>query len=237
MERVLIIGLGTFGITVAEELAAKGVEILAIEVNENVMQAMSGRIPNIRAIDPIDSSWLDSIDCSEIDHAIICIGDLQQSILMTLQLIEKGFTGIYARATNEIHRKILTSIGAKNVIFPEQDAARSLANKLTAPNIHAVVRLAENQLMADFNIPPSFVDHTLIELNLRKRFHVLVIAIRRRYPRIDSLTRETIYSERFIDAPPADEPLQDHDTLVLVGKEENIRSLINAYAADEENLS
>jgi len=237
MERVLVIGLGTFGVTVAEELAAKGVEILAIEVNESVMQAMAARIPNIRVIDPIDASWLNSIDCAEIDHAIICIGNLEQSILMTLQLLEKGFPGIYARATNDIHRKILASIGVKNVIFPEQDAARSLANKLTAPNIHAVVRLAENQLMADFNIPPSFVDHTLIELNLRQRFHVLVIAIRRRYPRIDSLTRETVYSERFIDAPPADEPLQDHDTLVLVGKEENIRALINAFSPDEENLS
>jgi trk system potassium uptake protein TrkA len=237
MERVLIIGLGTFGTTVAEELAAKGVEIIAVEVNETVMQAMAGRIPNIRVIDPIDASWLDSIDCSEIDHAIICISNLEQSILMTLQLLEKGIAGIYARASNEIHRKILTSIGATNVIFPEQDAARTLANKLTAPNIHAVVRLAENQLMVDFNIPPSFVDHTLIELNMRKRFHVLVIAIRRRYPRIDSLTRETVYSERFIDAPPADMPLKDHDTLVLVGREENIRHLINSYSSHEENLS
>jgi len=234
MKRALVIGLGTFGITVAEELAAKGVEILAVEVNEGVMQAMAGRIPNIRVIDPADASWLDAIECDEIDHAIVCIGSLEQSILMTLQILEKGITSVYARASTDIHRKILASIGTKNVIFPEQDAARALAGSLTAPNIHAVVRLAENQLMADFDIPPSFVDRTLIELNLRQRFRVLVIAIRRRFPRIDSVTRETVYSEKFIDAPPADEPLREGDTLVLVGTEENIQSLIESCSAETE---
>ena len=234
MERVLVIGLGRFGITLAEGLIAKGVEILAVEINENVMQAMAERIPNIRVIDPANASWLDAFETNEIDHAIICIRDLEPSILMTLQLLEKGFASVYARASTEVHRKILLSVGAKNVIFPEHDAAYALVDRLTAPNIHSVVRLAENKLMADFEIPPAFVDHTLIELNLRKRFQVLVIAIRRHFPRIDSVTRETVYSEKFIDAPPADEPLQEGDVLVLVGTEEKIHALVDTYAGKTE---
>ena len=235
MNRVLVIGLGTFGATIADALIAKGAEVIAVESNEAIMNKLAVRIPDIRAIDPGDPAWLDAIDPDSVDHAIVCIGNLEQSILMTLQLVDRGIGEIHARASSDSHRKILLSLGIKNVIFPERDAALGLAGRITAPHIQSIVRLAEDKLMADFDAPSSFVGKTLVELNLRAHYQVLVIAIRRRHARIDSVTREKIFVERFIDAPPPNEPIRSGDVLVLVGTEENINSLIESHRTDTED--
>ncbi len=233
MNRSLIIGLGTFGMTIAEELSAKGAEIVAVEVNESVMHQVSGKIPDVRVIDPSDPAWLGAIDPDSVDHAVVCIGNLEQSLLMTLQLVEHGFANIHARASTEAHRRILLSIGIRNVIFPELDAAKALADRITAPSIRSIVRLAGDKIMADFAIPMVFAGQSLVELDLRRRYNVTVIALRRFVPAIDSLTRENIMREQFLDAPKPDDPLEEGDVLVLVGTEENIHSLIEAWADDD----
>ncbi|HOG64673.1 MAG TPA: TrkA family potassium uptake protein [Spirochaetota bacterium] len=233
MNRSLIIGLGTFGMTIAEELSAKGAEIVAVEVNESVMHQVSGKIPDVRVIDPSDPAWLGAIDPDSVDHAVVCIGNLEQSLLMTLQLVEHGFANIHARASTEAHRRILLSIGIRNVIFPELDAAKALADRITAPSIRSIVRLAGDKIMADFAIPMVFAGQSLVELDLRRRYNVTVIALRRFVPAIDSLTRENIMREQFLDAPKPDDPLEEGDVLVLVGTEENIHSLIEAWVDDD----
>lgn len=234
MNRSLIIGLGTFGMTIAEELAAKGSEIVAVEVNESVMHLVSGKIPDVRVIDPADPGWLEAIDPDSVDHVVVCIGNLEQSLLMTLQLIEHGFANIYARASTESHRRILLSIGVRNVIFPELDAAKALADRITAPSIRSIVRLAGDKIMADFSIPQEFVGQSLIELDLRRRFNVMVIALRRFVPAIDSITRENVMREQFLDAPKPEVPLEEGDILVLVGTEESIHTLIDAWSDDDD---
>jgi len=219
--------------TIAEELSTKGAEIVAVEVNESVMHQVSGKIPDVRVIDPSDPAWLGAIDPDSVDHAVVCIGNLEQSLLMTLQLIEHGFANIHARASTEAHRRILLSIGVRNVIFPELDAAKALADRITAPSIRSIVRLADDKIMADFAIPMEFSGQSLIELDLRRRYNVTVIALRRFIPAIDSLTRENIMREQFLDAPKPDDPLEEGDILVLVGTEENIHSLIEAWSDND----
>ena len=215
--------------TIAEQLAHKGAEVVAVEINESVMHQVAGKIPDIRVIDPADPGWLESIQPDSIDQAIICIGKLEQSLLMTLQLLERNFSNIYARASTESHRRILQSIGVSNVIFPEYDAAMALADRLTAPNIRSIVRLAGDKIMADFTIPQEFVGQSLIELDLRRRHSVMVIALRRLFPAIDSITRENVMREQFLDAPKPDAPLEEGDILVLVGTEEDVRTLIDSW--------
>jgi len=148
-------------------------------------------------------------------------------------LVEHGFANIHARASTEAHRRILLSIGIRNVIFPELDAAKALADRITAPSIRSIVRLAGDKIMADFAIPMVFAGQSLVELDLRRRYNVTVIALRRFVPAIDSLTRENIMREQFLDAPKPDDPLEEGDVLVLVGTEENIHSLIEAWADDD----
>jgi trk system potassium uptake protein TrkA len=135
---------------------------------------------------------------------------LESSILATLYLKKVGVKRIWAKATTEDHAAILKSVGASEIIFPERETARRLAAQLINPNLLDFIPLEEDYRVMDVAPPNKFYGHTLIELDLRKKYGVFVLAIKELVPM------------RFVFLPPPDFVIKPSDILVMIGKEQDL---------------
>ncbi len=199
MRRVVVVGLGIFGFNIAKDLYESGMEVIAIKA--------------ILA-DATDKALLETIGIQEDDIVIISFGeDLAASTLITLHLKELKIKTIIVKAPNEDHKRILEKVGATEVIIPEKEMASKVAKSLIYPNVLDYLPLTRDYTNCEIAPPPSFVGKTIGDIQLRKKHHIGVIAIR------DVLTDQVQM------IPSADFMIKDSDILVVIGKEEDIRKL------------
>lgn len=199
MRRVVVVGLGIFGFNIAKDLYESGMEVIAIKA--------------ILA-DATDKALLETIGIQEDDIVIISFGeDLAASTLITLHLKELKIKTIIVKAPNEDHKRILEKVGATEVIIPEKEMASKVAKSLISPNVLDYLPLTRDYTICEIAPPPSFVGKTIGDIQLRKKHHIGVIAIR------DVLTDQVQM------IPSADFMIKDSDILVVIGKEEDIRKL------------
>jgi trk system potassium uptake protein TrkA len=211
-KHIVVIGLGEFGRELAQQLA-KECEILALD-REEALVATLDKVQRALIVDVRDFHSLSSVVTSEFDEAIVSMGkSLESSILATLHLKKIGVKRIWAKATTEDHAAILKSVGASEIIFPERETARRLAAQLINPTLLDFVPLEEDYRVMDVAPPDSFYGHTLIDLDLRRRFGVFVLAIKELVP------------TRFVFMPLPDFVIKPCDIMVMIGKEQDLVSL------------
>jgi trk system potassium uptake protein TrkA len=209
-KHIVVIGLGEFGQELARQLA-KDCEVLALDKEEAMIEAILDQVQRALILDVRDFHSLSSVVTKEFDEAIVSMGEsLESSILTTLHLKKIGVKHIWAKATSEDHATILRSVGANEIIFPERETARRLAAQLTNPNLLDFIPLEEDYRVMDVAPPNSFYGHSLIELNLRKRLGIFVLAIKELIP------------TRFVFLPPPEFVIKPSDILVIIGKEEDL---------------
>ena len=209
-KHIVVIGLGEFGRELAQQLA-KECEVLALDREEAMVDAILDKVQRALILDVRDFHALSSLVTADFDEAIVSMGEsLESSILATLYLKKIGVKRIWAKATTEDHAAILTSIGASEIIFPERETARRLAAQLINPNLLDFIPLAEDYRVMDVAPPNGFCGQTLIELNLRRKFGVFVLAIKELVPM------------RFVFLPPPDFVIKPSDILVMIGKEKDL---------------
>lgn len=207
---IVVIGLGEFGRELAQQLA-KECEVLALDKEEAMVDAILDKVQRALILDVRSFQGLSSVVTKDFDEAIVSMGEsLESSILATLHLKKIGVKRIWAKATTEDHASILKSIGAGEIIFPERETARRLAAQLINPNLLDFIPLEEDYRVMDVAPPNSFYGHTLVELDLRKRFGVFVLAIKELVPM------------RFVFLPPPEFVIKPSDVLVMIGKEEDL---------------
>jgi len=207
---ICIIGLGQFGTELARELA-KTCEVLALDKDEELVYALADVVQRALVLDARDFNSLRSVVTPDFDEAIVSLGEsLESSILCTLHLHKIGVPMIRAKATTEDHAAILRSVGAKEVIFPERETARRLAAQMIHPNLLEFIPLEADYRVMDVAPPDAFYGHSLLELDLRKRFGVFVIAIKELVP------------ERFVFLPDPGFVVKPSDILVMIGREEEL---------------
>jgi trk system potassium uptake protein TrkA len=208
-KHIVVIGLGELGRELAQQLA-KECEILALD-REEALVATLDKVQRALIVDVRDFHSLSSVVTSEFDEAIVSMGkSLESSILATLYLKKIGVKRIWAKATTEDHTAILKSVGASEIIFPERETARRLAAQLINPTLLDFVPLDEDYRVMDVAPPDSFYGHTLIDLDLRRRFGVFVLAIKELVP------------TRFVFMPLPDFVIKPSDIMVMIGKEQNL---------------
>jgi trk system potassium uptake protein TrkA len=175
-----VIGLGRFGRGVCSTLHNLGYEVIATDIDEKkVAQALADRIV-FRAVqlDSTEPLALREGGITELDTVIIAIGNyIQESIVTTLNVKEAGVKYVVAKASSDIHGKLLQKVGADHVVFPEHDAGCALAYTLTKPSILHRLELDPNNSIVEVLVPDSFNGKTLAELQLRNRYGVNVLAI------------------------------------------------------------
>lgn len=222
MASYAVIGLGRFGRMVAEMLAADGAEVIAVDLNPALVDNIKDKVTVAVRMDATDETALISQGIDQVDAVVVGIGEDFEANQLTTVLAKKiGVKKVITRARTPIQAKILNLIGADEVIMPEEETAQRLAQRLTKPNILAHLELAEGHSLVELQAPRRFHGESLGEINLRKKFGVTLVAVKKRV----SADNENGYEEKINDLPGADYIIQPEDILVLVGPDENIAAL------------
>jgi len=206
MGRYAVIGLGKFGATVVRTLHARGHEVVAIDQDKERVQDLRDVSTQAIEADCTDQETLRALGIHDADAVVVSLGErMDASILVTLYLRDLGLKQIVVKAISEDHGKVLHLIGATEIVHPERDTARRVARGLGLRSIVEYLPLASDSSLVEVKVPAEFVGRTLAELEIRKRFQVLVVAIKR--------------GESLVLATGGDERLQPGDVLVLVGRD------------------
>jgi trk system potassium uptake protein TrkA len=226
MKRFLVIGLGQLGYELAKALTEKGAEVIAVDRRMNLVEEIRDMVTTAVSLDSTDEEALKSLKVENVDVAIVAIAeDIQASVLTTALLKELGVENIIARRTGSLHGKILERIGATRIISPEQNVAEQLARSLVSPGLLEHIALPDGQTIFQVEAREEFVGKSLIELDFRRNFGLLVVSIQRKIPRITE-TGEVQFDTQMISLPAATEAIRKDDILVLVGMKEDIERFL-----------
>jgi trk system potassium uptake protein TrkA len=214
MKRVVVIGLGIFGMNLVKTLYENGIEIIAIDKNKDIIQQVKESCSKAILADGTNKEVIESIGIQKDDIVIISFGeDLSASTLITLHLKELKVKNIIVKAPNEDHRRVLEKVGATDVVIPEKEMADKVARSIISPNVLDYIPLSEDYTISELAPPASFYGKTIGELRLRSKYHVEVIAVKEVLP------------DRIQMVPRADFVIKDSDVLVVIGKEEDIQKI------------
>lgn len=173
-----VFGLGRYGKAVARELVAAGAEVLAVDMDENVVNAVISEIPYCKCADVTDPEVIRQLGIANIDVVIISMAsNLEACVMATMLCKEIGVKTVVAKCSSEMNCKILSKVGADHVVFPERDSGVRLAKNLLSSGFIDVIELSKDISMLELDIKPEWVGKTLVELNLRKKYSVNVVAI------------------------------------------------------------
>ncbi|MBQ3943955.1 MAG: TrkA family potassium uptake protein [Elusimicrobia bacterium] len=218
-----VIGLGTFGSNVAKELAARDFPVLAIDHKEEVVNRISSFVTQAIVADATDDIALKDAGIADCDTVIISMGeDVETSILATLIAKDLGVPNVIVKCTSMWHSKIAVKIGADKVIYPELEMAKKLAESMASPNILEQIEFSKDYNLIEIMAPKDLWKKTLRQANIRNKYGINIIAIKRNVPFINDDGQSDIKEETNIAPGPNDEILEN-DILVVVGKEEQLK--------------
>jgi trk system potassium uptake protein TrkA len=220
-----IIGLGTFGMNVAKQLAQKGAQVLAIDTDEKKINEIAPSVTQAVAADATDEKVLRSLGISEFDAGVVAIGEnLESSILVTLLLRESGVKMIIVKSVSSLHSKIAVKVGADRVVYPEVETAKKLAEGLISPTMLEEIELSQEYTIAQIITPKKFINKTLRELNLRAKYGINIIAIKHKSPYLTDKNESDFKFEMNMSPKPDDE-IGEGDELFVIGKETSVEKL------------
>lgn len=216
-KRVCIIGLGQFGRHLACRLARMDCDVLAIDVDEAAIQRIRDDVQQAVITDVRNLDALKSVIAADTDEVIVSLGEsMEASILCTLHLKKIGVPHIRAKASSQDHAAILRAVGADDVIFPERETAERMAQRILNPDLLDYLPLSPEYRVVEVVTPEAFAGKTLAELHLRKRYQILIVAVK---------PPESAHIE-FL--PSADSILAPGSRLVIIGKDPDIKKLRTA---------
>lgn len=174
-----VFGLGRYGRAVAKELVKSGAEVLAVDMDEEIVNMAIADIPICKRADVMDEEVLRQLGISNMDVVIIAMAsNLEASMMATMLCKEMGVKTVIAKCSSEMHRRILSKVGADKVVFPESESGTRLAKNLLSSGFVDMIELSEDVSVVELDVRPEWVGKTLVELNLRKRYSINVAAIR-----------------------------------------------------------
>lgn len=175
-----VFGLGRYGLAVAKELIENGMEVIAVDNRQDVVNEASAYIPVCKCADITDSEVIEQLGISEIDVVIICMAsNLEVSVMAITLCKEVGVKYVIAKCANEMHQKILLRVGADKVVFPEKESGVRLAKNLLSSGFIDMLSLSNEVSIVEISVKDEWVGKNLIELNLRKKYGINVIAIKK----------------------------------------------------------
>ncbi len=198
-----VIGMGRFGQSVVEELIRQEVDVLVIDRDPERIAKMSKIATHAVTLDTTDIQALKEVGINSIDHVVVAIGkDLQSSILTTLILKDLGVGRVTVKVQDANHMKIVEKLGADEIIQPEQQSGKRLASKIVNDNVLDYIDLSESHSFIVVNATAKIIDSTIINLDVRNKFKINVVAVRRNGD---------------ILIPNADTVIEELDQLLLIG--------------------
>ncbi len=207
-----VIGLGRFGYHVARTLAQGGAEVIACDVDEEKVREVSEYVSLAYVLDATDAKALKESGIANVDTAVVSAGEnIEASILIVVQLKELGVKEIVAKAVNPLHGKVLEKLGVDRVVYPEKEMAIRVAHSLLVGEFIEEIPIGEKHSIFELKAFDFMLGKTLRELDVRKRFGVSVLAIKR--------------GENLIVNPVGDEKILPGDILVVLGTTEQLSTM------------
>jgi len=212
MKQVAVIGLGRFGSSVARTLAESGCEVLAVDADESRVKAIADEVTDAVRANALDEQALRALGLRNFEVVVVAIGhEVQASILTTVLLKEMGIPKIVAKAQDDLHGRVLQKVGADVVVYPERDMGVRLAHTLISRNVIDEIQLSTDYSILEMAAPHAFLGRNLKDLELRQRFGLSVLAIRRK--------------DRIIVSPNAEQVVEEGDILVVLGQPDKLEPL------------
>ena len=174
-----VFGLGRYGTSVAKELIHSGAEVLAVDIDMDIVNSLSEDIPLCKCADITDPEVIRHLGISNFDVVIVSMAENLEASVMAITLCKEAGVGtIIAKCKNELHGKILTNVGADKVVFPEQESGVRLAKNLLSSDFVDLIELSEDFIMIELSVKKEWIGKNLIELNLRKKYDINIVAIK-----------------------------------------------------------
>jgi len=204
-----VIGLGKFGYNMAVTLEKLGQSVMAFDQSEKEVESVKDFVTCAQILDSTDIKALENSGISACNTVIVCMGgSAEDNFLTVLNLKELGIKTIITNAETDSEGKILGRIGAAKIVYPEKESAIRLANQLISSDILEYIEISPDYQVAEIEAPKKFVEKKLGELDLRSRYQILIIALKR--------------ANENIIIPSSDEFIFDGDVLVVVGQTKDI---------------
>lgn len=173
-----VFGLGRYGIAVAKELVRHGAEVLAVDSDEELVNAAIAEIPYCKCADITEPEVIKQLGIANIDVVIIAMASsLEASVMATMLCKEIGVKTVIAKCATDMDCKILSKVGADRVVFPESESGIRLAKNLLSSGFVDIMDLSNDVSMVELAVKPEWEGKNLIELNLRKKYSINVVAI------------------------------------------------------------
>ncbi len=214
MKSFIVFGLCPFGKTVALTLEKSGRQVMVIDEDEDAVREMADVVTDAIIGDPLNEAVLRSASVTSYDCAVISFpGRINDAILLTMTLKEMGVKRVVTRVSSELEAKVLTKVGADEVIFLERDMGEKLAHTLDKQDVLEYLRYSDDYSIVEKRVPASWVGKTMIELNIRRKFGVNIIAV------------QAGDTGKIDIAPAPDHPFAETDVITLIGSNKNINKL------------
>lgn len=227
---VTVIGLGTFGAKTATRLFEKGAEVIAIDKSSELVDKIKDRVTHAVCIDVTDERAVRSTNISDIDVAIVAIGDnIETSILAVAMLRKLGVGKIIARATGKLHEHVLKEIGASEILKVEEEMGEIVASKIVAPHVLQRYNFAAGYSIVELKLGKKFEGKTLVESQIRQTYSLNIVALQKRVPFITEEGKSSFRVE-INDSPLPMDVIEADDIVVLVGSEKNFNKLFSDLA-------
>lgn len=205
----VVIGLGRFGTSVAENLAATGNDVLAIDINEDAVRHILDKVAHAVQADIQDEEVVERLGLNGFDVGIVAIGeDVESSCMAIIALKKQGVKYIIAKAKSPTSGKILEAVGADKVIYPERDMGVRVAHNIFSPNILDFFEFSDNYSFMEVIAPEWTIDKSIIDLHIRKHHHINIVAIKNNGKINPDIQSNTI--------------IKENDILIVMGKNEDI---------------
>jgi trk system potassium uptake protein TrkA len=221
MKRFAVIGLGRFGQKLAIALSMSGAEVVAIDRDRAIIEQIRDQVSHAVKLDGTDEDALKSQGIDKVDVAIIGMGQggraFESAILTAVNLKQMGVKQIYARAETLTAGQVFSAIGATDVIYPEIESAERWAYKLIAPQISEKIDFADGYSLARVKAPQSFNEKTVIDLQLRQKYNINLVAIKRNDPQSGG--------KDIINVPMPSTVIYADDTLMISGSDIDLAKL------------
>ena len=174
-----VFGLGRYGASVAEELAQSGADVIAVDSDEDAVNEAALKIPVCKCADVTDRDALMQLGIEEVDVAIIAMAQsLEASVIAIMLCKEAGVKTVVAKCASEMHGRIYKNVGADKVVLPEKESGVRLAKNLLSSGFVDLIEISDDLGVVELDVKPEWVGRSLIELNLRKKYSINVVAIK-----------------------------------------------------------
>lgn len=211
MRRFVIVGLGSFGTSVAESLHASGYEVIALDIDEAAVDRIGRNVSRAAVGDGRNLKTLRRLGAEGADAGVVSVGRrISTSLLATMALQDLGISEIYVHVTSRNHARVLEKLGVTEAIWPGRESGLRLAKRMATARVLNYIDVGEGFGLQEMTIPRQWIGRCLRELDLRSRFGITAVAV------------HDMERNEMVPIPDLDAPLTEHHTLVVAGREDDL---------------